>query len=85
MTPSLRLVVAVALGLLLATAGFGSAAQAHAWNQQCHEEWDGVEDVHADCDDFLYVAMFYGGGGAWLAGLGLLVAAGWEYRRAAAD
>jgi hypothetical protein len=77
-SPSARVLLGVALGFCLLVAGYGSTSVAHQWNQACHEEWDD-RNAAADCEDGLYVVMFYGGTLFGTFGVALLAAAGYEH------
>lgn len=80
MPESWGLSLTVGITLLLIFVGAGSAALSYQWNQSCHEKWDNVQEADVECEDFLYVGMFYGGSLSVLTGLVALGTVAWRRR-----
>jgi uncharacterized membrane protein len=73
----------VALAVLLVVVGSVAAVSQYRSSQQCHEEYDGMTEVYADCEDFVYAAGLYGGSTLAVVGVGLLVLVVYGRRRLA--
>lgn len=72
----LRLLAGVVVGLGLFVGGVGSAVWAYDDAGDCERRYGDDPDVHADCWDFLALAVLVGGGAVGLLGAGLLATVG---------
>lgn len=52
------------------------AVTEYRYAQQCHDKYDGMEGVYADCEDFNYAVGVFGGSTISIIGVGVLVLVG---------